>query len=214
VVDAAKPSVVADHREFVGGVPGALEAIGVSVTRATLRVGDYTVGIHTRVERKTVTDLHLSVATGRFWGQLNRLRAVSEFPVILVEGRDLDAGPLSSNGIRGVLVALADRGIPVLRSTDPQDSARWIRSLALSRSRVKRVQVRAPYRRPVGRRDPVAAAMLSAVPMVSLRTARELMDAFGTLRRIANASAEELSAVRGVGERRSEALYDAFNHRF
>jgi ERCC4-type nuclease len=124
-------------------------------------------------------------------------------------GSHLDEGMLSRNGVRGVLVALADRGIPVLRSVDPKDSAMWLRSLAAARSAAKRVDVQPPYRRPIGARDPTAVAMLSVVPGVSLPTARRVVDAFGTVRDMANASPEELMAVPGVGPRRSQAIHEA-----
>ena len=214
VVDVGECGIVADHRETPSGVPDALTALGVPVRTATLRVGDYAIGVHTRVERKTVRDLHESVVSGRFWTQLNHLRAITSFPVILVEGRDVDAGPLSRNGIRGVLVALSDRGIPVLRATDPADSARWIRALLTSREQRRRVQVHAPFRRPVGRRDPTAVAMLSVVPTISLANARDLVDTFGKLRTIANADVGDLTTVSGIGPRRAGAVYEAFNQLF
>ncbi len=87
----------------------------------------------------------------------------------------------------------------------------WLRSLALSRSQTKRIDVKPPYRRPVGRRDPVAVALLSTVPGVSTVNARNLVDAFGTLRDLANASAADLSDVHGIGPTRSKSIHDAFN---
>jgi ERCC4-type nuclease len=102
----------------------------------------------TRIERKTVADLHASVTSGKLWGQVNRLRSVSVFPVLVVEGPDLDAGPLPPDSVRGVLVALADRGVTIIRSTDPRDSARWIPSLASARAPNKRIQIHVPFRGP------------------------------------------------------------------
>jgi ERCC4-type nuclease len=209
MTDSPSFTVVVDHREAPSGVPEALERLGVRVTRATLAVGDYLVGDETRVERKTVRDLHSSVMTRRLWDQLNRLRATSTYPIVLVEGEDLDAGPIPPNGIRGVLVALADRGIPVIRSTDPQDSAAWIRSLALSRNPDKRVQVAPPYRRRVGTRDPVAVSMLCTIRHVSLRNARDLVASFGTLQAVAGASPHDLRAVKGIGRVKSHAIHEA-----
>lgn len=212
MTDARELIAVADHRERRSGVPDALESLGVSVQTATLRVGDYALDLQTRIERKTVADLHASVVSRRLWGQVNRLRSVSASSFLLVEGTDLDAGPLPPSSVRGVLIALADHGVTIIRSTDPHDSARWIRSLANARSRHKRVHVHAPFRRPIGRRDPVAVDMFCAVPGVSLASARSLVDAFGTLRRIANATPTDLREVRGVGPKRSTLIHDAFTH--
>jgi ERCC4-type nuclease len=201
--------VVFDHREEPGGVPTALGDLGISVRRVTLPAGDYAIGRQTLIERKTVRDLHISVATRRFWGQLNRLRSSCAHPIVLVEGDDLDAGPLTSDGIRGVIVALCDRGVPVLRSRDPRDSAAWIHSIARSRSSNKRVRITPPYRRPSRVRDPVGVEVLRAIPGITLSNARNLLACFGTVRAIADAPLAELQAVAGIGAARSSAIRDA-----
>jgi ERCC4-type nuclease len=201
-------SVVADHREARSGVPAALANLDVRVVTATLHVGDYLIGEHTRIERQTIRDLHASVVTRRLWSQLNRLRMVAKYPIVLVEGRDLDAGPLSPSGIRGVLIAMSDRGIPVIRATDPYDSAMWLRSLARARDQGRRIHVAAPYRRPTGVRDPPAVEVLRSIPRLSLRNARDLVASFGSVQTVANASLSELQRVPGIGELRAAAIHD------
>lgn len=201
--------VTADHREVPSGVPTALQQLGARVELAALPAGDYVVGAQTKIERKTVRDLHSSVASSRFWQQLNRLRASATYPIVVVEGQDLDAGPLSSGGVRGVLVALGDRGIPVIRSRDPEDTALWIRSIALSRTQRKRVRIAPPYRRPTGARDGVQVSMLCAIPPVSLPSARALVARFGSIRAMAQATPADLRTVPGVGHRRADAIHAA-----
>jgi len=201
--------VIADHREIPSGVPPALEKLGVRVELATLPAGDYVVRTQTKIERKTVRDLHSAVASSRFWQQLNRLRASAQYPIVVVEGQNLDAGPLSKSGVRGALVALGDRGIPVIRSTGPDDTALWIRSIALSRTPRKRVWVRPPYRRPTGARDGIEVSMLCAIPLVTLPAARALVARFGSIRSIAQATPAELRAVPGIGPRRADAVHRA-----
>lgn len=108
-----------------------------------------------------------------------------------------------------MLVALGDRGIPVIRSTNPKDSAAWIRSLAIARSIDKRVQVAPPYRRRVGARDPVAVSMLCAIRHVSLTNARDLVASLGTVEAIAGTAPEDLRRVKGIGRVKSEAIHRA-----
>ncbi len=206
--------VIADHREIPSGVPPALEKLGVRVELATLPAGDYVVRTQTKIERKTVRDLHSAVASSRFWRQLNRLRASAKYPIVVVEGQNLDAGPLSKSGVRGALVALGDRGIPVIRSTGPDDTALWIRSIALSRTPRKRVWVRPPYRRPTGARDGIEVSMLCAIPLVTLPAARALVARFGSIRSIAQATPAELRAVPGIGPRRADAVHRALTRVF
>ena len=206
--------VIADHREIPSGVPPALEKLGVRVELATLPAGDYVVRTQTKIERKTVRDLHSAVASSRFWRQLNRLRASAQYPIVVVEGQNLDAGPLSKSGVRGAVVALGDRGIPVIRSTGPDDTALWIRSIALSRTPRKRVWVRPPYRRPTGARDGIEVSMLCAIALVTLPAARALVARFGSIRSIAQATPAELRAVPGIGPRRADAVHRALTRVF
>jgi len=73
-----------DYREMRSGVPAALGSLGVVVRQGTLRSGDYAIGTDTRIERKTVADLHACVISRRLWAQINRLRASTTFPIVLV----------------------------------------------------------------------------------------------------------------------------------
>jgi ERCC4-type nuclease len=49
-----------------------LEALGARVEVRALTRGDYVVGPETVFERKTVFDLHASIAAGRFWQQMRK----------------------------------------------------------------------------------------------------------------------------------------------
>jgi DNA excision repair protein ERCC-4 len=80
-------TIVADAGELRSGVPDALRALGVSVDVASLPAGDYLVGDAVAVERKTVADLHRSIANGRLWSQLLSCRRELDRTFLLVEGR-------------------------------------------------------------------------------------------------------------------------------
>src|SRR3954466_15436977 len=78
------------------------------------------------VERKTVRGLHRSVAEGRVWMQLGRLRTSATWPYLLIEGADLGDGPLGYESARGIWLAVSDLGIILLRSDGAPDSAMWL----------------------------------------------------------------------------------------
>src|SRR3954447_11648519 len=107
--------IVCDARERGGHLRVRLAQLGVDVEIAELAAGDYAIGRTVLVERKTIRDLHLTIATGRFWFQVGRLRLGSLDPYLLVEGRDLDDGPLTPNAVRGCLVAAMDLGVQLIR---------------------------------------------------------------------------------------------------
>src|SRR5919197_423124 len=162
--------VVADVRETNSGVPALLARLGVKIVLRRLSVGDYAVGGGAIVERKTVRGLHLDLVAGRFWRQLGFFRRRARLPYLLVEGVNLDDGPLTPNAIRGALLAAADQGVSLVRASWPSDSAAWLRLLCARRQNGS-PRNRAPYANrpkcsagPAGaRRAPCGVSCVSSV---------------------------------------------------
>lgn len=164
------------------------------------------------IERKTVRDLHLAVVNGRFWRQIGALRAGAARPWLLIEGPDLDAGPLAANGVRGVCLAVMEQGVPIGRSNDASDSARWLALLAR-----RSLLVRSPADRPVYAQRSVPAdsaeAALAAVPGVSVVLARRLLARFGSVAGVIAAGPEQWRTIEGMRARRTAALESTLLHR-
>src|SRR5919204_6153119 len=95
---SAPIKIIVDVHEQQSGIAETLAELGAEIEVAPLAAGDYAVGAETLVERKRVLDLHAAVLKGRPWSQLGKLRAACSFPYLLVEGSDLDRGPLHHNG--------------------------------------------------------------------------------------------------------------------
>jgi ERCC4-type nuclease len=206
-------TIVADVHERVSGIPDALVRFGALVEVASLPAGDYAVGAETIVERKSVLDLHGAILKGRFWPQLGKLKADCEFPYLLVEGRELDRGPLHPNAIRGACLTAMELGIALLRSDDRDDSARWLHRLAVRRRRVERAPDRPAYaQRPkVSPGASAAEAALAVVPGISVACARALLARFGSVQAVLQASVVELVDVPGIGSERARALEQTFH---
>lgn len=206
------PRIRVDRYERASGVPDALRDQGVVVDVVGLEAGDYDVGEGVLVERKSTRDLHDSVLQGRLWRQVASLRRSARVGLVLVEGRDLDAGPLPPAAVRGVLLSLVAQGIVVLRTTDPIDTAAWLRLLAAQAQSLRAPRDRPVYaqvlKRPGGR---AAEAMLCAVPGISVVTARALLGRFGSVASLSAATEAELRSVPGVGPVRAAILHRAVN---
>jgi ERCC4-type nuclease len=181
----------------------ALHDLGVHTQRRRLPVGDYDVG-SAIVERKSVRDLHLSIVRGRFWAQIGRLARSRRTPYLLVEGRRLDAGPLRPAAVRGALLAVSELGISLIRSTDPKDSALWLKVLA---GRSQRRRPRRVYPRGV-HADP-SVALIAAVPGFSSTTAQRLLERFGSVSDVLAAGPDNWFSVPGVGPKRARSLWEA-----
>jgi ERCC4-type nuclease len=197
--------IIADVFERRSGVVDLLSGHRVEVEIRALRAGDYALPGDVLVERKTVSDLHESIVRGRFWPQLGKLRRGCKAPYLIVEGRDLDAGPLQANAVRGACLASVAQGIRLLRSEDRADSARWIAVLAVRADRRRRA--RPPYAqrlKPVA--DEAGEAMLAAVPGISVELARRLLSRFGSPADVFAAGSESWLRIPGMGPTRAEAL--------
>lgn len=201
--------LVADVFERRSGVPSALRSLGIDVIERPLPAGDYAVSERCLVERKSIRDLHASVYNGRFWRQIGALRRACDWPYLLLEGPWLYDGALGAEGVRGLLLAVSDLGVTVIRSQDATDSAHWIRRILIRRTRpVQRnrpTYAQRPPRRPF---RPPAEEALAAAPGISIDTAARLLEHFGSLIQVLLASSDELRSVRGIGARRAQAIQE------
>jgi ERCC4-type nuclease len=200
-------AVVVDTRERESRLLAALQRLEVPIERRRLGVGDYLAGLAV-VERKSVRDLHLSVINGTFWPQIGRLSRAERHPYLLVEGPDVDKGPLRPASVRGAILAVGELGIRVVRSATPDDSALWLKVLA-GRDRVRQRGPRVYARRVAT----PAEAMLAAVPGISGVSARALLARFGSVAAVLDADPEEWLSVPGVGPRRARALSETLGLR-
>jgi ERCC4-type nuclease len=211
------PRILVDVHERQSGIAGVLaDELGAEVELAALPAGDYAVGANTLVERKRVGDLHAAVAKGRLWPQLAKLRAAAAFPYLLVEGTDLDRGPLGGAAIRGACLAAIDQGIALLRSGQPRDSALWIHRLAVRCQREEAPPDRPAYaQRPkVKHAAGAAEAMLASAPGISSASARALLERFGSVAAVMAAGPETWREVRGIGPDRARALEEALTGKY
>ena len=201
--------VIVDVYERESRLRRALEELGIELETRRLPIGDDVAG-HALVERKSVRDLHLAIIAGRFWPQVGRLRRAPAVPYLLVEGEDIDAGPLRPASVRGALLAVGELGIHVVRAASPKDSALWLQILGLRRRRRARSTPRYAQRPPI---DDADEAMLAAVPGISTMSARALLDRFGTVADVVTAGPENWLSVPGIGPKRAAALTEAISHR-
>ncbi len=154
-------------------------------------------------------------AQGPSLPQLGKLRAACAFPYLLVEGTDIDRGPLHHNAVRGACLAVIDQGIALLRSGYQRDSALWIHRLAVRCQQVEPAAERPAYaQRPRPKPgDETAEALLAAVPGISTTSARALLERFGSVAAVVAADPVEWLTVPGIGPERARALAETFTLR-
>lgn len=77
--------VVVDMREFRSKLPSLLHQANFEVVPVTIEIGDYVLSPEICVERKSVSDLVQSLASGRLFNQAKAMTRAYKMPVLLIE---------------------------------------------------------------------------------------------------------------------------------
>ncbi|KAI3964736.1 hypothetical protein MKW92_047926 [Papaver armeniacum] len=77
--------VIVDMREFMSSLPNVLHQKGLRIMPVTLDVGDYVLSPLICVERKSISDLFQSFASGRLYTQVETMVRYYRMPVLLIE---------------------------------------------------------------------------------------------------------------------------------
>jgi DNA excision repair protein ERCC-4 len=202
------PRIVCDVHEVRSDVPAQLAGLGADIEIRPLTRGDYLVAVNALVERKTIADLHSSIARGRFWAQLAKIR-VARRPYLLLEGPSVYEGAIAERAMRRLCLAVTNLGVTIIRSEDARDTAAWLIDIAAGGAPVRDRPIYA--QRPHSRDDPPAVVALSSGPGVSVKTARSILARYQTLTAVSQATFDDLCAVPGVGAKKAEAIVALFH---
>ncbi|MDX2175476.1 MAG: ERCC4 domain-containing protein [Candidatus Sumerlaeia bacterium] len=198
--------VVVDHRERAGGMVDALAAAlpAADLEVAQLEIGDVVVAGVVGVERKRTDDFCASLRDGRLFDQAARLSRAYRSTALLLEGdftREA-AGAMGGAALRGAIVSLElEWRIPILRTRDVEDSARYIVAIA-ERMRARGIAARQDARprreAPAQAASPVLAVLVN-IPGVGIAKAEAVAERFPTLPALLSADSSALAEVPGIG---------------
>ncbi|MFC7205103.1 DEAD/DEAH box helicase [Haloferax namakaokahaiae] len=203
--------IVVDQRELDSNIARTLSKREDLTTRLeTLAVGDYVLSDRVAVERKSVSDF-LDTLTGgdrSIFEQIADLTRHYARPILIVEGRGLyEERNIHPGAIRGALSSIAvDFGVSVLFTEDEDDTAEMLATIALreqtERERTVSVHGGKSSKTLAEQQEYVVSAIADIGPV----TARNLLEAFGTVEAVMIASEDELQDVRGVGAVTAERI--------
>ncbi|MBC2709755.1 MAG: nuclease [Desulfosarcina sp.] len=177
-----------------------MEDVSLDIRR--LPVGDYQADDRLLFERKTLGDFAISVIDGNFFRQMTKLAIAPLKGVLILEGssRDLQRIGVRREALQGALIATSmTLGIPVLRSMEPGETARL---MVYAARQIKLAAAGGLHRsgyRPKGKRKR-QLYILQGLPGVGPKRAARLLDRFGSIQDIINASLEKLTSVNGIGQ--------------
>ena len=195
--------IVADEREKRSGIPDLLyKKYGIVVSYRMLPVADYIISEKVAVERKSVSDFVKSLSDGRLFDQVKRLKEAYPRPFIIVEGSwDQIKFSEASKGASSALASLIyDFNIGVIYTLTKEDTARVLKFLAeREHKESKRIPMKALGKPPLNDLKEWQLFLVQCLPGVGPKLAERLLDKFGSVRAVYNASVAELSKVEGMG---------------
>ncbi|MDE1846523.1 MAG: hypothetical protein KGH52_00485 [Candidatus Micrarchaeota archaeon] len=203
--------IIIDNRERNLNIIEGLEKNGIDLSFAQLPVGDYILSDRICVERKTSSDLEGSIINARLFDQLERLRASFEKPMLLVEGNGTGYR-LNGNVILGTtLKAYLDYGIQVLWSGDAVETADLLSAISKREQEHKSHEPKLVGIKRAYTERQWQLLILSSIPGVGTKLARNLLSEFKSIKSIANAEIAQLAEVEKIGKKKAERIFEILN---
>lgn len=196
------PVVFADTREGNSKVIRHLSEMEIDVKVQAMAVGDYQVSDEVVIERKTAKDFVDSIVDKRLFKQARSLMEEFKRPLIILEGDDLYNGMINPNAIRGSIASIAlDFGISIIPTRNAQDTAAMIKRIAIRGQSGEKtpIQIRTD-KKPVNLWEQ-QLFIIESLPNIGPVNAKNLLEHFGTVANIINASESQLQEVEGIGKK-------------
>jgi Fanconi anemia group M protein len=211
-MEEGKVRIAVDKRE--AGFAELFKSLGAEVEEATLPVADFICSERVAVERKTRDDFEKSVMDMRLFEQLKRLKESYPRVVVVVEGEG-NSGMLSKESLMGAYSSvLADFGASVFFTRSPEKTA----ELVFYISKHEQLAEKKPMRITGARKGLTIAqnqkAIVEMLPMVGPKIADSLLEHFGSVWNVFNASEEELLKVEKLGEKRARAIRNTIDGKY
>lgn len=198
-----------DHREHVKMLD-FLSDIGFEVVHLNTGEGDVA-SRSVSIERKE-DDLISSLFDDRRLRQLSAMREQAEFSFLIITKsyeqvrRDAQKRGLNTRTLLGYIASLCAVGYPPLFIADKREAATLMtRIVDKIEDDVPRTYVPRPK---APEANEYRDSIIQALPGVGLKTRRLLVEEFGSLACICNASVEDLEGVAGIGAATAERIFE------
>lgn len=198
-----KISVIVDKREKESLVAHELINLGVDIKFERLPVADYIIG-NIAVERKSASDFVSSIVNKRLFRQLEELKQFDK-ALLVVEG-DLYENGFNPNATKGMLLSIMlDYNIPVVFTADYDETAAFLLVLAKRLTKGK-TEIGFKVKKKVYSLAEQQQLIIEGLPSVGSKLSKALLQHFGNVKNIVNASEEELRAVEKIGKMKARII--------
>lgn len=181
-------------------IPQRLRELGVEVQIKKIAPGDYVLG-PIGIERKSLSDFFNSMIRKRLFEQVRRLRDAYPQPLLILEG---DLAEISTfrhpQAIMGALLALeTSERVPVLTTADKGQTALLL-SVLWKRQDKAAAEYGLRHKPKALSLDQKQRFLVEGLPSVGETLARNLLNHFGSVRAVFDASEADLKKVAKIGD--------------
>ena len=181
-------------------IPEKLRGLGVEFEVKKIAPGDYVLG-PIGIERKTLSDFFSSLVKKRLFEQVQRLRDAYPQPLLILEG---DLAEISTfrhpQAILGALLALeTTERVPVLTTAD-KDQTALLLGVLWKRQDKGAAEYGLRHKPKELSLEQRQRFLVEGLPNVGETLARNLLEHFGSVQGVFNASEDELKKVAKIGD--------------
>lgn len=215
--------IIVDRREHKSMIK-ALVKEDIDIEKKQLDIADFiiqtknlnnkiqTVGI----ERKTTQDLLNSIIDKRLINQLIILKENFDLPLVIIEGTEniYSLRNFHPNSIRGMISSIAlDFQIPIIYTRNYKDTAKYLKLIAKRLGKARRPLSLLPKRIPLTLKEQ-QVYIVESLPGVGPTIAKSLLKKFKTIKKIVNATEEQLKKVDKIGKIKAKELKKILETKF
>lgn len=206
--------IVVDYREKNSAVYQTLRNDkGVHLTIKNLKTGDYLLQHRVLCERKTLHDFKQSIIDGRLFKQAIKL-CQSNLPCVMIlegTGHNFQMGKMTREALQGALITISlIFGIPVLRSRNAAETVKLFQIIAyqISDNNIRSIKRRGYKPAGIHKRK---LFLIKSLPGIGPKTAKNLLDHFGSVKKMVTANQKDLMLVPGIGKKRAQGILKVLN---
>ena len=205
--------IIVDSRERNSKILFYLKKEGIDLDFRQVDCGDYILSDRVALEYKKGDDLLSSIIDGRLFEQLGSLTNAYQIPILLIEG--FPSGGIHPEAIAGALSSFViDFGVSIIQTQNSEESAAIIKRIAMREQKTKKRKPLIRKSMKMGNPNENAIQVISSYPGINRTLATRLLENLGSIRKIVNASEDELKKIEGLGVKKSRKLADISNKEY
>lgn len=204
--------ITCDFREKHSGIPKLLADNKVNVSFSSLTAGDYIINDQIIVERKTAEDFIQSIMDNRLFEQCSKLKNDSRRVLILIEGNPYKTEhKINSQAVKGAILSLLTAWqIPAIYSQSIETSIELL--LMLGKQSLKENGYLRTYKGNKPKKiKSQRLRFLQGIPSTGPTIAGRLLENFGNIKSIVNATVDELKKIKGIGKKNAKKIVGFFS---